>query len=231
MTADDRSVAAATLAERSEFIHRTYQHLALAIAAFIGIEALLLSIPGIESFIAPMISSRIGWLVVLGAFMGVSYVADRWASTTTSRSTQYMGLGLYIVAEAVVFLPLLYYAAYIVGGDVLIKATVTTGVVFGGLTATVLLSKRDFSFLGGILRVAGFGALGLIAVSLIFGFSLGSIFAGAMAVFAAGTIVYSTSNVLHRYRPDQHVAASLSLFASVALLFWYILSLFLGSRR
>lgn len=231
MTADTPSAAASALAERTEFLHRTYQHLALAIAAFIGLEALLLSIPGIESFVAMMTSSRAGWLLVLGAFMGVSYVADRWASATTSRATQYVGLGLYIVAEAVIFLPLLYYAAYVVGGDVLVKSAVTTGVVFGGLTATVLISKRDFSFLGGFLKVAGFGAMGLIVVSLLFGFTLGNLFAGAMAVFAAGAIVYSTSNILHRYRPDQHVAAALSLFASVALLFWYVLSFLLGSRR
>jgi FtsH-binding integral membrane protein len=47
-----------------------------------------------------------------------------------------------------------------------------------------------------------------------------------MVAFAGAAILYDTSNILHRYRTDQHVAASLSLFASVALLFWYILSIF-----
>jgi FtsH-binding integral membrane protein len=46
-----------------------------------------------------------------------------------------------------------------------------------------------------------------------------------MIAYAAGAILYNTSNVLHHYRPDQHVAASLALFASVALLFWYVLQL------
>jgi FtsH-binding integral membrane protein len=57
---------------------------------------------------------------------------------------------------------------------------------------------------------------------------LGNIFAGAMALFASVAILYNTSNVLHHYRPDQHVAAALSLFSSVALLFWYILRIFMS---
>ena len=50
-------------------------------------------------------------------------------------------------------------------------------------------------------------------------------FSAAMIVFACGWILYDTSNVLHHYRIGQHVAASLALFASVALLFWYVLRL------
>jgi len=109
-------------------------------------------------------------------------------------------------------------------------AALITGVTFAGLTATVLISKKDFSMLGGFLRVAFFGALGLIIASMIFGLSLGTWFAGVMAVLAAGSIVYETSNVLHRYRPGQHVAASLALFASVALLFWYVVQLVSSGR-
>ena len=57
---------------------------------------------------------------------------------------------------------------------------------------------------------------------MIFGFSLGLIFSAVMILFAGGSVLYSTSNILHQYRTDQHVAASLYLFASVALLFYYI---------
>jgi FtsH-binding integral membrane protein len=59
--------------------------------------------------------------------------------------------------------------------------------------------------------------------SIFFGFSLGLLFSVLMVAFAAGFILYDTSNVLHHYRIGQHVAASLALFASVALLFWYVL--------
>ena len=68
-------------------------------------------------------------------------------------------------------------------------------------------------------------------VSIVFGFSLGLLFSGAMVIIASISILYNTSNVLHRYNPQQHVAAALSLFASVALLFWYILRIFMGSSR
>lgn len=215
---------------RTDFIHKTYQHLALAIAAFVGVEALLLNIPGIENVILPVLSSRFGWLAVLGVFMFVSHIATKWAHGAVSPEKQYLGLGVYVVAEALIFLPLLYIAASYAGADVIIKSAVVTGVVFGGLTATVLITKKDFGFLRGILTVAGFGALGIIVVSLVFGFSLGTWFSGAMVVFAAGAIVYQTSNILHEYQPGQHVAAALGLFASVALLFWYVLQLFMSSR-
>lgn len=84
------------------------------------------------------------------------------------------------------------------------------------------------SFLRSILMIGGFIALGVIVASIVFGFSLGMLFAAIMVLFAAGAILYDTSNVLHHYRTDQHVAASLALFASVALLFWYVRQLVRG---
>jgi FtsH-binding integral membrane protein len=100
-----------------------------------------------------------------------------------------------------------------------------------GLTATVFLTKKDFSFLGPILTIGGFLILGFIFSGLIFGFGFGSIFAFVMVAFAGASILYNTSNLLYRYRTDQYVAASLSLFASVALLFWYVLQIMMGSSR
>jgi FtsH-binding integral membrane protein len=73
--------------------------------------------------------------------------------------------------------------------------------------------------------------MGVILCAMLFGFSLGLWFSLAMIVLAAGAILYNTSNVLLHYRLDQHVAASLSLFASVALLFWYVLLALMQSRR
>jgi len=72
----------------------------------------------------------------------------------------------------------------------------------------------------------GFAALGFIVASAIFGFTLGSVFAFVMVAFAGTAILYNTSQVLHQYNTKQHVAASLTLFAGIALLFWYILTIF-----
>ena len=164
----------------------------------------------------------------LALFMGVSTVASRWAQSATSIHKQYLGLGVYVVAEAIIFVPLLYIAINYSGPEVVPTAALITAVVFGGLTGFVLITKKDFSFLRGFVVVGGFLALGIIGAGLLFGFSLGTWFAAAMVLFASGAILYETSNVLRVYRPGQHVAAALGLFASVALLFWYVLSLVSG---
>ena len=174
----------------------------------------------------------VGWLLVLGLFMLVSYIARSWATSETSKTTQFLGLGIAVVAEAVIFVPMIMIAASRSDDPfaLLMKAGITTIGLFLGITATVFITRSDFSFLGPILAIAGFAALGFIVASALFGFSLGSVFAFVMVAFAGTAILYETSNVLHRFNTEQHVAASLTLFASVALLFWYILSIF-SSRR
>ena len=206
---------------RAQFIKRTYTHLAFAILAFAALEFLL-----INSVLAPILLQAMGggmsWLLVLGAFMFVSYIANKWAFNAQNLKMQYAGLGLYVVAEAIIFVPLLYIANMNYPG-VIPMATIFTLLIFGGLTFTAFTSGTDFSFLGGFLRIGGFTVLGLIVCSLLFGFALPILlFSGAMIVFASCAILYSTSNVMRHYHPGQHVAAALSLFASVALLFWYI---------
>jgi FtsH-binding integral membrane protein len=215
---------------RASFIRKTYLHLAGAILAFVVLEFLLINSPLAVPLVRLMFTGRAAWLVVLAAFMGVSYLANWWANSQTSPGMQYLGLGLYVVAEAVIFLPLLMFANIQFPGAIF-SAGIMTILLFVTLTFTVFITKKDFSFLGPILMIGGFVALGVIVLSLIFGFTLGVIFSGIMIFFAGAAILYNTSNVLHQYNPNQHVAASLTLFASVALLFWYILRLFIGMRR
>jgi FtsH-binding integral membrane protein len=221
-----RTAAEALPAERAAFIRKTYAHLAGAIAVFVLLEAILLGSGFGELAARTMMSSSLAWFIVLAAFIGVSTVANSWATSQTSKSMQYLGLGLYTAAEAIIFLPLLFIVNHFSGTSVIMQAGVVTLGLFLGITAVVFLTRQDFSFLGPILTIGGFIALGFIAINLIFGFSLGNLFAFAMVAFAGASILYQTSNVLHQYRTDQHVAASLSLFASVALLFWYILQIF-----
>jgi FtsH-binding integral membrane protein len=225
------SAADALPEERATFIRKTYLHLAGAVMVFILLEAYLLMSGAGQWAVKTMLGTQYSWLIVLGLFMGVSMLAQWWANSQTSRLMQYLGLGIFIVAEAIVFLPLLYFAAISANSASLFaQAGIVTLGLFLGLTAIVFLTRKDFSFLGPILMIGGFVAMGFIASGIIFGFSLGNIFAFAMVAFAGGSILYETSNILHRYHPSQHVAASLSLFASVALLFWYILRIFMSSR-
>jgi FtsH-binding integral membrane protein len=224
------SVADALPGERAAFIRRTYAHLAGAVLLFILLESYLIFSGAGWWMAQTMLGGRFSWFIVLAAFMGVSALANWWANSDTSRPLQYMGLLLYVVAETIIFMPLLYLAAARSGGgEIIIQAGITTAGLFAGLTAVVFLSRKDFSFLGPILTVGFFVALAFIGASLLFGFTLGSFFSFLMVAFAGGAILYDTSNILHRYRTDQHVAAALSLFASVGLLFWYILRIFMSS--
>ena len=224
-------VADADPSERAAFIRRTYGHLAGAILAFILIEGFLFTTPLPRALMSLLATSRFAWLIVLGGFMLVSWVADKWAQSDVSPSMQYAGLGLYVVAEAFLFVPLLFMAAHYSAPDVIPMAAVITGLLFAGLTFTAFTTRKDFSFLGSILKLASFIALGVIIASALFGFSLGLIFASVMVLFAAGSILYTTSNILHHYHPRQHVAAALALFASVALLFWYVLRILMSLSR
>ena len=215
-------VANASENDRASFIQRTYLHLAGAIAAFAFLETLLIKSGVAESFIQLLSGSKWSWMIVLGLFMVVSVVADKWARTAISPEKQYMGLGLFVVAEAVVFMPLIYMALRI-APDMLTYAALLTTVLVGGITFTAFTTKKNFSFLGKYLAFGGIIAMGIIFGGIIFGYTLGLFFMGAMIVFAAASVLYSTSNIIHEYHTEQHVAAALGLFSSVGLLFWYIL--------
>lgn len=221
-------VAEAPLETRTEFVRKTYTHLAGAIGVFALIETFLVQ-AGFGNLALQMLDkSKFSWLIVLGAFMATSWIAEKMANSGASKGTQYLGLGLYTVAWAVLFLPIISVAIVTVGPAVIGQAAVVTGALVLGLTAIAFTTKKDFTFLGGVLKIGGFVALGLIVASIFMGFSLGIWFCAAMVVFAAGSILYNTSAIMYHYAPGQHVAASLSLFSSVALLFWYVLRLFMS---
>ncbi|MEO8494720.1 MAG: Bax inhibitor-1 family protein [Planctomycetota bacterium] len=228
---DVQTAALAGEWERTTFIRRTYSHLLGGIGLFVFLETLvftMVSDAAMDNAMRTLMGGRWNWLMVLGAFMVVSWVARSWAESSASQTMQYLGLGAYVVAEAAIFVPLLYIAQRMAPGAIP-AAGIMTGVVFTGLTAIVFTTRADFSWLGKYLALAGIAAMGLIVCSIFFqGIPMGMWFSGAMVVLAAGYILYDTSNILHRYRTDQYVAASLALFASVALLFWYILRIMIS---
>ncbi len=206
---------------RAGFIRRTYTHLAGAIALFALIEAALINMGAGEIALQILSTSKWSWLIVLGLFMGVGVLADKWAHSGASREMQYAGLGIYIVADAIVFLPLIYMANTFAPG-VLPNAALITGALVAGITFVAFTTKKDFSFLAPALKIGCFVAMGLIVASIIFGAGLGMWFSAVMILFMGGSVLYTTSNIIHHYNEEQHVAASLALFASVATMFWYV---------
>ena len=223
---------------RARFIRRTYGHLAGAVALFAAIEAIIFAVVPEENLLrtAGWMMSGWNWLLVLGAFMIVSTIAERMSYSSTGLGKQYAGLALYVVCEAIIFMPLLVAAAWLDakngGGEhFILKAAVITGIAFGGLTSVVMVTKADFSWLRNFLVVATFIAIGVIIAGALFGgFSIGLFGIGAFIALAIGWILYQTSEVLHKMHEDQYVAASLALFASLALLFWYVLQFVMASR-
>jgi FtsH-binding integral membrane protein len=217
-----RAVADMDVDTRAAFITRTYTHLFGAILGFVALEIAMYQTGLMEQIAEVLMTTSFGWIAAFGGFMVVGWLASRTAHAATSPVSQYLALGGYVVAWAVMFAPLLYIANLSFDG-VIQTAAIITLVGFTGLTAIVFVTKKDFSFLGGILRFGFILALIAIVGGLIFGFSLGLWFSVLMVGLAAGAILHDTSNVLRHYPEDRHVGAALQLFASVALLFWYVI--------
>jgi FtsH-binding integral membrane protein len=217
--------------ERAEFIRKTYLHLAGAVAAFIVVETALLQSGVAAALAQAMTASRFSWLAILAVFSLLGWFSRSLAGKADSVSLQYGGLALYVVIEAVLISPLIYFANKYYDPTIIPTAGILTAMMFAGLTAVVFTTGKDFSFLGGALKVGGFVALGLIICSAIFGFTLGVFFSVAMVGFAMAAILYDTSKIMNNYSKGQYVAAALELFASVALLFWYILQVLMSFSR
>ena len=217
---------------QAAFIRKTYMHVALAVLGFVAVEALFLNTPFIVNIGLSMMSGWT-WLIVLGLFMFATNYLENWAIRSDSTQQQYLALSLYVIAQAFIFVPLLYIAIFYTGSgmELVNQAGMITLFLFSGLTAVVFMTGKDFSFLRSALTVGGFIALGLIVAGTIFGFSLGLWFSVAMVALAAGSILYQTSNILNNYHKGQYVAASLGLFASLMLLFWYILQILMSLSR
>ncbi len=212
---------------RARFVVRTYNHLFGAIALFTAIEIGLFESGLADGIALRLLSTGSGWLLVMGGFMLVGWLASHTAATARSLTAQYAALAGFVVAEAIIFVPLLYIAEKFAPSTIKSAAAVTL-VGFGALTGIVFVTKKDFSFLGAFLRWAGIAALLLIGAGVLFGFQLGTFFSVAMVGFAGAAILYDTSNVLRTFPEDRYVAASLQLFASVALMFWYVLRLMMS---
>jgi hypothetical protein len=218
---------ASLLATRRLFLVRTYQHLLAAVVAFVLLEITYFKTGLAETIAGALLS--VDWLFVLGGFIVLGWIARAFAAAPTSRGLQYAGLAGYVLAESLIFVPLLYVADAVAPGAIESAATLTV-LAFVGLTTIVFATREDFSFLAGLLRFAGLLALIAIVGAVLFGLQLGTWFSIAMIGLAGCAILYETSHVLQTRREEAPVSAALELFASVALLFWYAVRLFMARR-
>lgn len=219
--------SATTEMSEQSFLRQTYFNLLGAIGAFVALEVFFFQ-SGIAAAVAPIMASN--WLIVLGGFMLLGWLSSYFTRSDAAVSTQYLQLGITVVLQAVIFIPLLVVAVAYSDPSVLTNAVMVSLVIFGAMTAIVAYTGKNFSFLGPFLAILGIAALLAIVGSVIFSVSLGFYFAIAMVVFAAAVVLYETSKVIHDYGPGQQVMAATGLFASVALLFYYVLTAFVSSE-
>jgi FtsH-binding integral membrane protein len=218
---------------RADFIVRVYQHLLVAVGAFIGIEALFFATGLAEAIYDFVASASVAWLLILGLFMGAQWLATMSAHNLADPPKQYLGLFGMAVAEALLFAPFLYYLFNIESGGTatVAAAAVITVAGFAALTAVAFVTRKDLSFMRPMLIWAGVASLVTIGGAILFGFELGIWFSGAMIALAGGSILYQTQTIIRRYPAEAHVGAAVQLFASVMLLFWYVLRLVSQLRR
>ena len=217
-------VSELSVEDRSTFIWRCYAHVVGAILAFAAIEVYFFQ-SGIAAAIAqPMLSN---WWMVLGAFILVGMGATHVAHRIESKNAQYAAFAVFVVMEALIFAPMLFIA-YAMEPGIIDSAVGVTIMGSVGLVAVAMITRKDFSFLRGMLMWIGVLAFVAIIGSLIFGFELGTWFSVAMIGFAGAAVLYDTSNIMHHYPQDKYVAASMALFASIAMMFWYILRMFMS---
>lgn len=215
--------------ERAVFLTKTYNHLFGALLAFILFEVVLFKTQLVYPIARALFS--IPWIGVIGLFIVVSWGARSLAYKSESKSSQYLGLGLYVIIEGIIFAPLLLMASLQDPSNSLISsAGIVTLIGFTALTLIAHLTKKDFSFLGGLLRWGFVCALLLIVGGFFFGFELGIFFSVGMVALAGAAILYDTSKIIHSFPTNNYVGAALELFASVALMFWYVLRIFMSRR-
>jgi FtsH-binding integral membrane protein len=213
---------------RSNFISKTYSHVAGAILLFTVIEMYLFN-SGLVVPLSEWILS-FNWLFVIGALMLVGWLATHVSHQMHSKPLQYLALAGFVIAQAVIFAPLLLIATTVRPG-IIESAVGITLLGTGGLTLVAFITRKDFSFMRGILVWAGMLALVAIVGALLFGFQLGTWFSVAMIGFAGAAVLYDTSNIIHHYPEDRYVGAALALFSSIVLMFWYVLRLLMSSRN
>ena len=215
----------ATPSERYEFIRATYNHVLGALGCFAFLSWILFQVGFGRWFYLLIAEYSLSWLVVLGGFMLIGRMSSHFAETE-NRETQYVGLALAILAEGIVFAPLIF-AVHANSGAAAIQSgvAVTIGMVCA-LTEVVRRSRTDFSHLEGILRAFGWLSGAFIVSSILFGFTLGALFSYAMIALATGFILYDTSRILKEEVAYNYVSAALQLFLSINLLLWYVLSIF-----
>ncbi len=163
-----------------------------------------------------------GLLLTLGGYFGLLFATTKYRNSSLGlvcvfALTGFMGYTLGPMLNA--------YLAMANGGEIVMTAMGTTGVIFLGLSGYALTSRRDFSFMGSFLLagillafLAGLGAL-FFAIP-----TLSLVVSSLFVLLMAGLILYETSNIIHGGETN-YIMATVTLYVSIFNLFTSLLHL------
>lgn len=206
-------VASASERERAEFVRSVYRVFLLSLGVTV-LTGWLTAQPAVLPAVLPML----GGVVLLGFVAGL---AMAFASRVPGVNLAL--LLVYSAFQGAVVGPVLVLVERTTPG-VGANAAVLTLAIFGALTGYTLISRRDFSYLGGFLFAA---LIGLVVSGFVLLFlqapALGLLYSYAGAVIFCGYILYDTSQIMHRLRPEESVSGAIALYLDLVNLFWFIL--------
>lgn len=218
------TVAQSSAEVRMAFIQKTYVLFLAGILAAIVMGGITLNTPLFGIAQALLGIPLLAFLLMMGG---------AWIAGAVSRTEglNYVALFGFTAFVGFIMAPLLYMFEGAFPG-IVAQAAFLSVLVFGSLTAYVFVSKKDFSFLGGMLFV---GLIALIIGGLANAFFFHSAGAGYWMAWVSlflfsGFVLYDTSQIIHRYDAQGYCAAALDLFLDFFNIFMAILRILAGSR-
>lgn len=213
------SVADAPIEERMAFLRKVYGLLAISVLLAAGASWATMNN---QAFLETVWRNQILFFVLeIGAIIFTMVVRKK-------ETLGLVALNTFTILTGIVTAP--YLVVY--GAEVAMNAAFLTGLIFVGLSFYTITTKKDFSFMGGML-VTGLIVLivGGLLNAFIFQSSGFSFIYALVGVFLfSGFILYDTSRILHHYSTDEYIMATLSLYLDILNLFLLLLRLLGGSR-
>lgn len=189
-----------------------------------GLLAMTLGFSGLVAYMAQQMNAAYpNVFVVLIGFYGLFFLTVKlrnsaWGLLSTFALTGFMGYTLGPILNR--------YLGMANGGEVITAAFAMTALVFCGLSAYVLTTRKDMSFLSGFLTAGFFVLLGATLVSIFFQISgLQLAISAGFVLFSSAAILYQTSEIIHGGERN-YIMATISLYVSIYNLFVSLLQLF-----
>jgi len=189
-----------------------------------GLLALTLAFSGVMAFVSQQMNFRYpNVFVVLIGFYGLFFLTNKlrdsaWGLVSAFALTGFMGFILGPILNR--------YIGMQGGAEVVGSAFAMTALVFGGLSAYVLITRKDMSFLGGFITAGFFVLLGAVVASMFFQISgLQLAISAGFVLFSSVCILFQTSAIIHGGERN-YIMATISLYVSIYNLFISLLQIF-----